>query len=114
MKKALYLFLLINSSFAISQISFNEMEVLNDRSYQVLDFMTYGDINNDGFPEMFFSGQSSNSLGFFWLLNDSGDYKSRSRMSQDAFKNKKMKYLFDVDKDGLLDIIGIAYNNKYY
>lgn len=115
MKKISFLILSFIFCFSKSQVSFNEIEVFNDDSYQPRLFIDYKDINNDGYPELFFSSITNNYRDFFWLMNESGDFKNSPRINQASYSTKLINQLFDVNNDGLVDIIGTdGLNSRTY
>ncbi len=106
MKKISFFIVSLIFCFLKSQVSFNEIEVFNDFSYQPRFIKGCVDINGDGFPELFFSSFTETSGDFFWLLNESGDFKNSPRINQGSYSNKLINQLFDVNNDGLVDVIG--------
>jgi len=115
MKKISFLILSFIFGFSKSQVSFNEIEVFNNDSYQPRLFIDYKDINNDGYPELFFSSITNNYRDFFWLMNESGDFKNSPRINQASYSTKLINQLFDVNNDGLVDIIGTdGVNSRTY
>lgn len=118
MKRILYLFLVVQSSFGVSQVSFNEVEIINDPTYNMISFLDSGDIDNDGYPEILFSSESINGLpNFNYLSNNFGDFKDvPRRIIQNTFQDIFVKKLIDIDNDGLLDLMGYNPNItlKYY
>lgn len=107
MRAIFILLLLFLFNFSKSQISFNDLEVLNDMSYETFYFLDLGDINNDDYPEFFFTAQTTvnGSTNIFWLSNEFGDFKKIPRKIHNGFGDNSFNRFLDVDNDGLLDIV---------
>src|SRR5690606_18485431 len=106
------------SSFGISQVSFNESMEFHNISYNTDFFCSYGDVNNDGYPEILNMSQSTvfhESPRLYWYDNVNGDlnFNSRKVVNPDSVVILNA-VLIDIDNDGFLDIFGNVNNQLFW
>lgn len=118
MKKTFFFIFSLFFCFLKSQISFNETEVFSGATYNFVFLKSIGDIDNDGYPEILIKADNTftPNYDYYYLSNENGDLKYYSRVYLELIDNINIDFFYDIDNDGLIDLVGHdgSYNPQYY